>query len=116
MPVPMAMVSSRVQTRELPLSEPAHRPWVLSSRWRKVETDCMQGPQLREFPSAKTMAQLGQIPEYPKDWASFLALAWTAQFMREPTSTEFSSVQRPPKIPMKMIVGHRVGDEWPGSN
>src|ERR1700689_2883722 len=88
MPVPMAMVSTKVQTRELPLSAPAHRPSVLSWRWRKVETACMQGLRLREFQSAKTTAQLGQIQKYPTDWVSFLAWGRTDRFTREPTSTE----------------------------
>src|ERR1700722_3373877 len=116
MPVPMAMVSTKVQTRELRLSAPAHRPSVLSWRWRKVETACMQGPRLRESPTAKMTAQLGQIQKYPTDWVWFLALDWTDQSSREPTSTECSSVQRRQEAPMMRIAGPQIGEEWPGGN
>src|ERR1700733_13949308 len=110
MPVPMVMVSTKVQTRALRLSALAHRTWVLFCRWRKVETACMQGQRLRVFPSAKTTAQLGQIPKYPTDWASFLALDWTDQSSRGQTSTECSSVPRRRETPMKTIAGPRIGE------
>src|ERR1700723_1694276 len=116
MPVPMAMASTKVLTRELPLSAPDHQPSVLSCRWRKVETVCMRAPRLREFPSATTTAQLGQIQKYPTDWVSFLASDWADQSSREPTPTECSSVQQRQEAPMKTIAGPRTGDEWLGDN
>src|ERR1700722_6964833 len=116
MPVPMAMVSTKVQTRELLLSAPARRSSALSCPWRKVETACMQVPRLREFPSAKTTAQLGQIQKYPTDWVSFLAWDWTDQSSREPTSTECSSIQRRQETPTQTIAAPRSGEEWPGDN
>ena len=76
----------------------------------------MQGLRPREFQSAKTTAQLGQIQKYPTDWVSFLALDWTDQSSREPISTECSSAQRRQEGPMMTIAAPRIGEEWPGDN